>query len=358
MQPRILFRTHYQVDEPAFAEVLIRRCTSPIASAYNETVAERLAKEVRSRGKDFNIAAAGYALALAHGLGLLNENNVWTEKGHLINLVAQVGDGAWESELALTTSERLLHFRLFLESDGAALLFLARQLLAHGALPNSEEDWNSLAQELFVDTYSTYLAMTGPTADRVSLRTDIDRIKTKGYAGRSGPHQMFIHLQTLYRLGLVDRAAETRFRRYVVPPGDGAAQLERFLTEVGDLLALEEIIKNHHLIEVAARVLQLSGSGAERPGPDGVLRILVPLYRRIMETGVSICPLSGLVESVQIDVLAAKSELLEYRTALDLLEEAQHERMRDIRFHVDRRGRPAFLKLSDEIVEAFSPRAS
>jgi hypothetical protein len=139
---------------------------------------------------------------------------------------------------------------------------------------------------------------------------------------------------------------------------DGAARLERFLTEVGDVLALEEIIQEHRLIDVAARVFQLSEKSAERPGPDGVLRILVPLYRRIMETGVSICPLSGLVESAQIGVLTAKSELLEYETALDLLRQAQHERMGDIRFHVDRRGRPAFLKLSDEIVEAFAPRAT
>src|SRR5437879_5598042 len=111
MDPRLLYRTHYQVDEPAIIELLIKSCTSAVRSGYDEAIAEKLAKEIRKRKKLFNVAAAAYALDLARGLGTVNEQNVWSDKGHLVNLLAEVSQGPWDQQLELTPMERLLHFR-------------------------------------------------------------------------------------------------------------------------------------------------------------------------------------------------------------------------------------------------------
>ena len=91
MQPRILYRTHYQVDEPAMMSFIIRHCTSAVESNYSERVAERLSRYVSNRGRGLNVAAAGYAVDLARDLGVLSENNSWTDKGHLIALNRQGG---------------------------------------------------------------------------------------------------------------------------------------------------------------------------------------------------------------------------------------------------------------------------
>jgi hypothetical protein len=58
VQPRLVFRTHYQVDEPAYLSVLVLHATSPVRSDYSERVAQTLATYLQKQGTSFNIAAA------------------------------------------------------------------------------------------------------------------------------------------------------------------------------------------------------------------------------------------------------------------------------------------------------------
>lgn len=356
MNPRVLYRTHYQVDEPAIIELLIKRCTSPVSSAYDETIAEKLAKEVSLKKKPFNVPAAAYALDLARGLGVVNEQNVWSEKGHLVNLLADVFERPWDKEVELTPRERLLHFRLFIEGDGAALIFIARYLLEYGRVPNSEDGWNDLAKSLFSQIYSAYLKLADTTADRVSLRSEVERILARGYTGKSGSHKMFVHLQTLYRLGLIDRASSAA-RQYSIFRDAGG--LRALVNEIPNLYELDRVIKESRTVEIAARVFQVGDSLEGRAWTiDEVLQLAVPLYKKVMETGVPLCPLTTIAEAIQIGLLARRSELLRHATLLELLQRAQRERPADVRFHVDRRGVPAFLKFSPELVSSYSSQGS
>ena len=131
-------------------EFLIKLCTSPVQSTYREVAAQKLAREITVRGGKLNVDAGGYAVDLANDLGLLTSNNTWTDKGHSVNLVAEVDDGKLEEQLELTLAEKLLHFRVFLESDGAALLFIAHRLTQCGSVVGSETTWNLWAKEMFV----------------------------------------------------------------------------------------------------------------------------------------------------------------------------------------------------------------
>ena len=81
---RLINRTHYQISEPAYLTLLIRKCTSPTSSSYRDAVARRFCEVVDG----INIAASGYAVDLARSLNLLNANLVWTELAHLLNVVA------------------------------------------------------------------------------------------------------------------------------------------------------------------------------------------------------------------------------------------------------------------------------
>ena len=355
MEPRILSRTHYQVDEPAFVEVIVSRCTSPIASTYDDRVAERLARDIQARGKSFNIAAARYAVDLAHKLGVTNVNNVWSANGHLLNLVAKVGDHRWPDEVPLSLDEQIMHFRLFLEADGAALLYLSDLLISEGHVPTQESDWNTLARDMFLGTYADYLAVTNPTADRVVLRSKIDRLRVRGYKGKSGAHKLFLHLQTLYRLGLVDRVIVSNERQYRVSD-EAEARLRRFVAAIPDVRTLEQVVREHRYIEVAARVYQLRVEH-EMLSPFDALRELLPSYRKIVRTGVAICPLAPIIEASQISLLTKTSHLVKYANFVDLLRQAQALHLRDIRFHQDRLGNPAFLKISDELVRRISVEA-
>ena len=118
-------------------EFLVKLCTSPVRSSYREVVAKKLAAEINqrctARGEErgiqgFNEKAGEYAIDLGRALWLINENHTWTERGQLLDLIADVDvNGASpEQQIALNGAEKLLHFRIFLEGDGGALLFLAR----------------------------------------------------------------------------------------------------------------------------------------------------------------------------------------------------------------------------------------
>lgn len=360
MQPRIVFRTHYQIDEPAYMEFLIRKCTSPVLSNYKETVAAKLTQEIRARGMDLNKAASGYAVDLARALNLITPNHTWTDKGHLVDLIAKIGGGPPEKELELSLAEKLLHFRIFLEGDGAAMMFLARKMLQLRSAGGSDVAWNYWAREMFMEVYTGYLELAGTTPERVELRRKLERIKTEGYEGKTGSHKVFIHLHTLYRLGLLVSLDVRKHRAYSLPtePEDSRCGLARLVSELPDLLALEKSVQDKTLLEVATRALGLSlrrvPLGSSTSGTGDVLPVMVPYYRQVVATGVPLCPLSTLIDAIQIGMLVGRTELVSQRQIADEVTAAQRDASRDIRFHVDRRGQPAFLKLSDAILEQYS----
>lgn len=334
--------------------LLCKVCVSAAMSAYPERVAEKLAAEMDARNKKFNIAAAAYALDLAKALGLVTHDNVLSDKGQLVNLIATVKDGEWEEQLRLSASERYLYFRLFVEGDGAALRYLAQRLQDDGVLPGEGSSWNKLATHMFIDVYSSYLPITNNTADRVALRSHRDRIAAKGHEGRGGEHKIIIHLQTLYRLGLAIRESVGRRRIYRAPEPapDGHNPLTRFCEELPNVVALERVIQKKQWADVAARVYGVREGPSECEEED-VLALLVPHYLAVTGTGAPLCPLSTIVEAAQIEGLAA-SRLLTFDVVMEKLSNLQKSRPKDVRFHVDRQGKPAFLKLSDTILTEYS----
>ena len=357
MQPRVLFRTHYQVDEPRLIEFVVKLCTSPVRSAYDEAVARKLSNEIGERLKEFNVAAAGYAVGLAQGLKVIDKNNVWSERGHLVSLLSQTVEHSSEKPLDLDTTERLLYFRLFMESDGAMIIALARRARVQKEFSNSETPWTKLATDLLQGVYRDYLAWAGTTADRVALRREADRITRRGYEGRSGQHKMFIHLQTLYRLGFLDRA-HSRDRRYTVPADLSKPNLAVLLQELPDFYALERAINERRLIEIAGKVFHLGEPTQTRWPVDVIMPEVVTLYRKVMCTGVSLCPLSTIIEAIQIKVLAGRGQVIPNEAVMDALKDSQRENPREIRFHVDRKGQPAFLRLSDPVIERYEDHST
>jgi hypothetical protein len=350
MQPRLIFRTHYQVDEPAYMKFLIKLCTSAVQSTYTEVVARDLAQEIRARCKEFNEAAGRYAVDLARALNLITPNNTWTDKGFLVNLIANVADGQPEEQLSLTLPEKFLHFRLFLEADGAAFIFIARYLTQHGSLPKPDASVNLLVQEMFVTILGDYLSVTNNTPDRVALREAIDRLKRNEYHGNSGTHKLFIHAQTLYRMGLAGRD-DTMSRVYYLPDQsqDTAQSLANLLREVPDILALERVVISHGLVELAADVFPVPHVTWQTKHYEDTLRLLGQFYQRVASTGAPLCSLSTLIEAIQISLLA-NGILLTHGEALSIISDVQQQHSKAIRFHVDRRGQPSFVKMSDEMV--------
>ena len=251
MTPRLLTRTHYQVDEPAYLRVLILRCTSPIRSEYRERVADRFVDEVRELGT-MNVAAAHYAIDLARATGLINANNVWTERGQLLNLISEANDAAKCIDLSLR--EQVFFFQLLLDADGAAIIYFLRELNTRRQLPDESQGWNQIANDLFLWAFKAYYESTSDLTSRTRLRQLIQKRQAKPFSGRSGEHQCYIHLQSMYRLGLIGKLGGGDSRTYIRIGSLGQMSSDYLLDQLDGVKALERAGNEQKWIDFAARI--------------------------------------------------------------------------------------------------------
>jgi hypothetical protein len=363
MQPRLIFRTHYQVDEPAYVEFLIQACTSATSGADAGAVAERLKLEVERRARRrFNVAAAGYAIHLGKALGLLTPYHTWTERGHLVNLTAEVGRGEPERQLSLSPVERVLHCRLFMEADGAALIALARYLKRRSTIVQAQVINSTFIEDTFVEILEEYLALVADPTEARPLQERIDYLRTTGYGGRTGQgrtrqHKLRLHVQTLYRLGIVQRVDKPRGLAFRTPlKGDEAPSSPAALLEqVPDAATLEERLRAGEWATLCANAL---GMPHERPvdldqgDRRYLLDLLARFYPEVMASGVTACPLVPVVEAIQIRALAERGWLLAPERVVGVIEAEAARLPGDLRL-LTRRGRPrAAIRLSDRWIRA------
>ncbi len=250
MTPRLLTRTHYQIDELAYLRALVLRCTSPTRSEYRERVAAQLVSNARDCGNNINVAAAGYAIDLGRATGLINSNNVWTDRAHLLNLIAKTDQRPGPE---LSAKEQIFFFHLLLASDGAAMIYFLRELKTRGRLPDVK-DWNVIANDLFLWALRQYYELTTDLAQRTHLRQLIHNRQAKPFSGRSGEHQCYIHLQSLYRLGLVGKIAGEGTRTYVLLDSSSDGSVIDVLAELNDIEALERAVKDRLWVKYANRI--------------------------------------------------------------------------------------------------------
>ena len=337
---RLINRTHYQVSEPAYLTLLVRKCASPTSSTYREVVAQRFFENTER----INIAASKYAVDLARSLNLLNSNFVWTELGHLLNIVAPESNIGTGQELSI--SEKIFFFRLFLEFDGAALIFLARKLENQQQLPASDETWAQIAQELFLNTYEEYLSFVTDLQARTRIRHLSEKRRYSPFKGNSGPHQSLVHMNLLLRAGLLDQSGTGQGRVYLAKryPGENNPATSRLLTEVPDLKALEELLASGSLYDVVGRILGVEIRNESISDSELMGRVR-SVYTRVLETGVSLCPLQTVSEALQIQSLTENTNPESHANFLSRLRTLQNSRPGEIRFHVDRYGHPAYLKI-------------
>ena len=320
--------------------LLVLRCTSPVSSDFPDRVARRLS----AFGKDLNVAAASYAIDLAKALNLLNANLVWTNLGHLLSVVS-VGEPAG-SAAELSEAERVAFFRIFLEFDGAALIFFAKKIEAQDTVPGPHESWPQVAQELFESTYDEYLGFVTDTQTRIRVRQLAERRRGRPFQGKSGAHQSWVHIHTLHRLRLVEKVEECNARVYKGKrPVCGVQRPTAKLIEVvPDLKTLEDVIYERACYDVASEVFGCADSEGELSDGDFVCKVR-SVYDCVMATGVALCPIQTLAEAIQVQSVAEHRRPPRMENIVTRLRNMQQTASDEIRFHVDRSGYPAYIKM-------------
>jgi hypothetical protein len=296
-------------------------------------------ERLKAVGRDFNLPAAKYCVDLAKALHLLTENGFWTWSAHVLQLLpaGREEEGSFHSELSI--EERLFWFRVFLEDDGAALLFLASKILRVGRLLQEGTDWNDVANEMMDYIYTSYLTVLEDIRERAETRQLLEKRKHRPYRGKSGAHQCFVHLNTMARIGLLI----SNGREYHKGPN---GILDRFVNAVPDIRALEAVISKRNWPSIASSVFSGDLSREEGWSSREILEQASEFYARVMKTGVSLCSLSTVIETIQLGQLAQTLKPISYEECILIFRQEQARNPKKIRFHVDRIGRPAFIAIS------------
>ena len=342
---RLIVRTHYQICEPAYLTILVRQCTSATRSAHRETIAKRFMIETRDMGVSMNISAAGYAVDLGRATGLLSRNNVWTARAHTLNILA--GDSGARTDYALRLREKLLLLRIFLECNGASIVYFANRFLEAGSSSTVGTSWVELANDLFVTVMSEYLRLSVDVPTRAKIRQNLKRRVSSPFSGKSGVHQVYFHLQTLFRLGLIDKASGTRENVFFVNQDDAKElPLNRLQKQVPDIQSLEKVAGMGDLFDVVAQVYwkEIDG-GRSACGREPVRHEIECVYNSVTSAGVDFCPLATLEDTINVGRILAGDPVLEKQDVINEIRKMQMESPRAVRLHVDRAGRPAFLRM-------------
>src|SRR5207237_1133898 len=127
--------------------------------------------------------------------------------------------------------------------------------------------------------------------------------------------------------------------------------VHEFLRQVPDYVSLERKASQQQWLDVASCVLDRSPVRATAQDDNHrrfVLCALAEFYQALLSQGLMMAPLETLLTAIQIEGIVKRNLQFEYADLFRLVELEHRENPREVRFHVDRHGRPAFVKTSEE----------
>ena len=346
MRPRILLRTHYQADEPRAIIAAVTVCSSPTQSRHEDAVATALVRWAKENDYTLSIPGAVYAVGNARSLGLLTASCRWTATGLSFGYIHKRISPSVRGRdaLTLTVAEARLYLRCYLENGGALLIKFGQWLIKRGRTTDDELRSESVIEHLLIEALDEYLTIATDIRDRTAIRKERERLSRSDYAALTKRHKSYPLLRTMNRLGLLIYGDEAHQRTGVSP--DSERRLVRLLNALPDVTTLERSCREH-VLEAAIDTV-LSDTQVGRPGTPDAATLMADAYRFAMDRGLHACPLSYLDDLLFAYALVDARGSATRATAEDLLQPLHRQYPSDVRFHVDRRGRRAFVIISGE----------
>lgn len=344
MRPRIILRTHYQADEPRFIIATVTRCSSPTESRHEDAVAAALKKWALANGYTLSLPGATYAVGNARTLELLNDAHRWTSTGLALGFLHGASAPGSGEGLALSEPERRLYLKQYLAAGGALLVQFAAWLLNRGETSDDELRTSSVIEQLLLETFDRYLGIVTDIRERTAVRKERERLSRSEYASSTKRHKRYPLLRTMERLELLANRDSTE---RIAPDPDG--HLAALVNAVPDLQTLERIAKEETLYGVVERVY-----GPPRPQRSEAAALIERAYSFAIDRGLQACPLGYLDHLLFALSLVPPERSSEKGAAEEMLEPLHRRRPLDVRFHVDRRGRRAFVLVTGETLNSLA----
>ena len=366
---------HYAGSRPGLFSALVKSCTHPTSSAYLDSVAEKLLQQfkgvplvtlaqpgkagdkssLRLQGSviKLNPAAAKSVVQMAVKLGLLNENFFWSWKGHVINIMCEKEKSQSGSFLELDFAEKIAYLKYYLEADGAMLLTLGEQILENPAGISTKD----LFEEPIVDVafrkiVRSYLEKTGDLGSRTELRHKLVRLEAKRYNSNTRRHKILPRLIPLEDLGLLVREMTSGGETFVPAKRDAKIPLKILVSGLRNIETMEQQFMRGEYFAIIANTLCDNVKVLSLDEHETLLsKEVAYVYVKLQDTGTAVYSLDAIADVACTRLLANCAILASPEQVVELLQRLQKDRPYDVRFHVDRQGRPAYLILSENLLK-------
>lgn len=346
MQPRILLRTHYQADEPSLIIAGITKCCSPTESRDEESVAAALKRWGDRNQYTISSPAAMYAIDNARHLGFLTKANRWSASGLALAFLQKLTGR--ESARELAPLEERLYLYAYLRGGGALVVAFAKWLLKVGTTTDEQLRKEAVLERLLAETLDEYLALAVEVRDRTRLRNERDRLRTLRYASSTKRHKRYPLLTTMHRLRLLvmDEGDDLKAIR-----PDTFGRLAALCRVIPTIAELERLVREDIL---QRRVDAEMGEASRRdlPNVGGASTVLLSAYDFAMQKGLQACPLQFLDEVLIVAFPSTASKASPQ--AEQILEPIHKQHPGVVRFHVDRRGKRAFVLIGAEALRSLT----
>ena len=359
LKPRVILKTHTGVRRPGIFSVLVARCTSPTNPGNQTTIARRLAIEFKHvPSKDLGGVKLGERGAAFHvvwmarpqQLGFLTSNLFWSWKGHVLRALSHADEYDDPREfLQLNPAERLIFLKYYLEGDGAILIALAQELVSRGQLTERDLVRTDLLEERLQDIWSQYLKITTHISERVGIRR---RLQQQRYDPTTRRHKTYPHLAPLEDMGLVVRDKVEGLDVFYPLVVDGRSLLKRLVEGFPSVWDLEtSIARGEHYAVIAGAICAKYRRPSLQNDTPAITKAIAKSYHTLGVNGVVLHSIDAIADLCFAKMLCADGLLVTRKDIDQNLTSLQSEYAKEVRFHVDRLGRPAYVVISNELID-------
>jgi len=361
--PRLVLKTHREINHPGLFSVLIKHCTKPTESTFADAIgnclAARFPKANRKSGETeprrivIDKAGGKYGAWMAQQFGFLTENFFWTWKGQVIDWGTQSREVP-EAYIQLTELERVLYLRYYLEAQGPLILKICEFFAGHETASRHSLLQDRWIDDIISDIYREYLQLTDDLAERTRLRQRIEGFRAKPYNLDTRPHKIDPILIPMCDLGLLQVAHaddDLIFSNTHYGGNTSAGILKETLQNIP---RMEKLFAEYEYFAVATRALNRSTRMFDRSVHfEKLMKSLVCVYKHAIRHQ-TLVPISFIIDAASADLLCDSHVLLKPDDLEGFLDGLSKRDPLEVQFQVDYRGKRAYVKVSDALLAKLS----
>jgi len=351
MEVRLQLKTHYQIGKPGIFSVLLAKCTSPNQSNYPEVISNRLAK-IDFEKIAVNKESAKFAVVMAQSFGILTKNMFWDNKGRAISiLLDETLRDAPSEYLKLTLTEKILYLKYYLEADGAAILEICKGLKKKGKMSRQELLSSDFIDQIFVEIWETYRQLTTDLREKTQLRENIRKLKSGPYKKKTRMHKTLAHIDPLVDLDIVERQKEKNEIFFTPKTYNSFAPIDVLVEELKTIENMELYFRKSQYFRLISKLYNL---GAVVYNPKDHADILIDMifstYQKARTEPSKMASIDVISDVIGAKLLADKTLIIERPQLESALDSFKAKVKRGVYFHVDMRGRKAFVVFDDKLL--------